>query len=172
MAGGGGTGAAAAAMETATRATARTPARCGEAVAAAARRFEIGVEVGRGDRWCLRTDELGRVESGHQREKADNPHRRKDEAAAAAARATPTRTGEEMRVKATPPLFSMSAENRLTAARTPAPPRETSTVAEMTALSSSAARAGVGNGGQGETVMKGGEWGVMFFLDLFCGGCG
>ena len=68
-----------------------------------------------------------------------------------------------MRVEATPPLFSMSAENRLTAARTPAPSRETSKVAEMTALASSAARAGVGNGGQGETVMKGGGWGVMFF---------
>ena len=150
-------------METATRATARTPACCREAVAAAARRFEIGVEVGRGDRWCLRTDELGRVESGCRGEKADDPHRRKDEAAVAAARATPTRTGEEMRVEATPPLFSMSAENRLTAARTPAPSRETSKVPEMTALASSAARAGVGNGGQGETVMKGGGWGVMLF---------
>ena len=74
-----------------------------------------------------------------------------------------------MRVEATPPLFSMSAENRLTAT---APLRETSKVAEMTALASSAARAGVGNGERGETVMKGGGWGVMFFLDLFCGGCG
>ena len=57
----------------------------------------------------------------------------------------------------------MSAESRLTATRTPAPSRETSKVAEMTSLASSAARARVGKEGQGKTVMKGGGRGVMFF---------
>ena len=61
---------------------------------------------------------------------------------------------------ATPPLLILSAENRLTAAATPAPSRETSDVAEMTALASSAARAWVGKGERGDAVIEGEGRGV------------
>ena len=94
------------------------------------------------------------VERSRHDNVAARPWRRQDNTAATALRVTLIRVREETSAEATLPLISKPAENSFATVATLALSRATLRLAEMTALASSTARAGVGAERGAEGIME------------------